>query len=64
MVNDIYLKYVEPTADRKKIINISYASGVIMVIFGVGLGLFIKDVTWFLTSLPQDCTVVLFAQMC
>lgn len=44
MVNDIYLKYVDPTAERKKIISMSYLSGVIMVIFGIGLGLLIKDV--------------------
>jgi solute:Na+ symporter, SSS family len=44
LVNDIYLKYINPSAERKKIIRMSYLSGVIMVIFGIGLGLLIKDV--------------------
>ncbi len=44
MVNDIYLKYIEPNAARKQVITMSYLSGVIMVIFGIGLGLVIKDV--------------------
>ena len=44
IVNDIYLKYINPAADRKKIITMSYLSGVVMVIFGIGLGLLIKDV--------------------
>ncbi|HOY06713.1 MAG TPA: Na+:solute symporter [Saprospiraceae bacterium] len=44
MVNDIYLKYVDPAAPRKQIITMSYLSGIIMVAFGIGLGLMIKDV--------------------
>jgi Na+/proline symporter len=44
LVNDIYLKYINPAADRSKIISMSYLSGVVMVIFGIGLGLLIKDV--------------------
>ena len=44
IVNDIYIKYFNPTADRKKVIAMSYLSGIVMVIFGIGLGLLIKDV--------------------
>ena len=44
IVNDIYLKYFNPSAERKKIITMSYLSGIVMVIFGIGLGLLIKDV--------------------
>ena len=44
IVNDIYLKYFKPEADRKQIINMGYLSGAVMVVLGVGLGLFIKDV--------------------
>jgi len=44
IVNDIYLKYFKPDADRKQIITMSYISGTVMVILGVGLGLMIKDV--------------------
>lgn len=44
LVNDIYLKYIKPNAERKSVINMSYLSGLILVFFGIGLGLFIKDV--------------------
>lgn len=44
IVNDIYLKYFKQEADRKQIISMGYLSGAVMVILGVGLGLFIKDV--------------------
>ena len=44
LVNDIYLKFIKPDADRKKIITMSYLSGTVMVILGVGLGLLIKDI--------------------
>jgi SSS family solute:Na+ symporter len=44
IVNDIYLKYFNPQADRRKVIAMSYVSGIVMVIFGIGLGLLIKDV--------------------
>jgi len=44
IVNDIYLKYFKPDADRKQIINMGYLSGAVMVVLGVGLGLFIRDV--------------------
>ncbi|WP_417352263.1 sodium:solute symporter family protein [Flavobacterium alkalisoli] len=44
LVNDIYLKFLKPDADRKQIISMSYVSGTVMVILGVGLGLLIKDV--------------------
>ncbi|MBK9491721.1 MAG: Na+:solute symporter [Haliscomenobacter sp.] len=44
LVNDIYLKFINPQAERKSIISMSYLSGVVMVIFGIGLGLLIKDV--------------------
>jgi SSS family solute:Na+ symporter len=44
IVNDIYLKYFKPEAERKQIITMSYISGTVMVILGVGLGLMIKDV--------------------
>ncbi|OYU82080.1 MAG: sodium:solute symporter [Flavobacterium sp. BFFFF1] len=44
IVNDIYLKYIKPEAERKQIINVGYLSGALMVMLGVGLGLLIKDV--------------------
>lgn len=44
IVNDIYLKYLNPTAGTKKIISINYLVGVIVVIIGITLGFFAHDV--------------------
>lgn len=43
-MNDIYLKYVNPAAGTRKIIYMNYLAGVIVVITGVVLGLFVQDV--------------------
>src|ERR1700722_16799176 len=44
IVNDIYLKYVNPKASNKKIIRMNYAVGLLVVFIGVMLGFFAKDV--------------------
>ncbi|MGC4034539.1 MAG: Na+:solute symporter [Chitinophagaceae bacterium] len=44
IVNDIYLKYINPDAQSKKIIRINYLVGVIVVVMGIVLGFFAKDV--------------------
>jgi solute:Na+ symporter, SSS family len=44
IVNDIYLKYVNPGASTRKTISMNYLAGVVVVIIGVVLGLFVKDV--------------------
>src|SRR5688572_10477102 len=44
IVNDIYLKYVNPAAPTKKIIRMNYLMGVVVVAVGVTLGFFAKDV--------------------
>lgn len=44
IVNDIYLKYVNPNASNKKTIAVSYLSGIIVVAVGITLGFFTKDV--------------------
>lgn len=44
IVNDIYLKYINPHASNKKTIAVSYASGVVVVAVGITLGFFTKDV--------------------
>jgi len=44
LVNDVYLKYINPDASTRKIISMNYLSGLVVVITGVGLGLFVKDV--------------------
>lgn len=44
IVNDIYLKYINPTASNKKIISANYLVGVLVVAIGIILGFFAKDV--------------------
>lgn len=44
IVNDIYLKYVNPDASTKKIISMNYVVGVVVVAIGVIMGFFAKDV--------------------
>jgi SSS family solute:Na+ symporter len=44
LVNDVYLKYVDPAASNRKIITMNYLAGVCVVIIGIVLGLFVKDV--------------------
>ncbi|HNP20935.1 MAG TPA: Na+:solute symporter [Panacibacter sp.] len=44
IVNDIYLKYVNPQASTKKIISTNYIVGTLVVIIGIVLGMFVKDV--------------------
>lgn len=44
IVNDIYLKYINPGATTKKIISMNYLTGIIVVAVGVTLGFFAKDV--------------------
>jgi len=44
IVNDIYLKYVNPSASTRKIISMNYLAGLLVVIVGVVLGLFVKNV--------------------
>ncbi len=44
IVNDIYLKYVNPNASTKKVMSMNYITGVFVVAVGVVLGFFAKDV--------------------
>lgn len=44
IVNDIYLKYVEPDAYNVKVTNINYLTGIVVVLLSVVLGFFAKDV--------------------
>lgn len=44
IVNDIYLKYVNPAASTKKIISMNYLAGIAIVTLGILLGLVVKDV--------------------
>ncbi|WP_188935194.1 sodium:solute symporter family protein [Puia dinghuensis] len=44
LVNDIYLKYVNPAASNRRTISMNYLAGIIVVITGIVLGLFVRDV--------------------
>jgi Na+/proline symporter len=44
IVNDIYIKYINPNAPVKRVIYMNYLSGVVVVTVGVILGFFTKDV--------------------
>ena len=44
IVNDIYLKYVNPKASNRRTIAMNYVAGIVVVVVGVILGFFIKDV--------------------
>ncbi len=44
IVNDIYLKYINPTADNIKIKSINYIAGLLMVVVSIIFGFFAKDV--------------------
>ena len=55
IVNDIYLKYVNPQASTRKVMRMNYLMGVIVVAVGVILGFFAKDVNsilqWIVSAL-------------
>ena len=44
IVNDVYIKYINPNASNKRIISISYLSGLVVVVIGITLGFFTRDV--------------------
>lgn len=44
IVNDIYLKYVNPKASTKKIISVNYLAGIVVVTAGILIGLAVEDV--------------------
>jgi Na+/proline symporter len=44
LVNDVYLKYVNPGASNRKTISMNYLAGFVVVVTGVVLGIFVKDV--------------------
>ena len=44
LVNDIYLKYIEPKASNRRIARMTYASGLAIAGLGILLGLFVRDV--------------------
>ncbi|MEZ0483864.1 sodium:solute symporter family protein [Fibrella aquatica] len=55
MVNDIYLKYVEPEASNSRISTMNYGSGLLVAGVGILMGFFAKDVNsilqWIVSAL-------------
>ena len=55
IVNDIYIKYVNPKASTKKIIYMNYLVGIVVVATGVMLGFFVKNINgtlqWIVSAL-------------
>ncbi len=55
IVNDIYLRYIKPKASNKKVRNMNYISGVVVVIISIVFGLFIQDINsilqWIVSAL-------------
>jgi len=44
LVNDIYLKYINPGASNRRTIYMNYLAGTAVVLTGIVLGLFVRDV--------------------
>ena len=55
IVNDIYLKYVNPNASNRRTIGMNYLAGIMVVAMGVIIGFFMKDVNntlqWIVSAL-------------
>ncbi len=55
VVNDIYLRYINPEASNNKIKNINYATGIIVVIISIIFGVFAQNVNsmlqWIVSAL-------------
>ncbi|WP_295668183.1 sodium:solute symporter family protein [uncultured Mucilaginibacter sp.] len=55
LVNDIYLKYVNPTASNRRTIAMNYLAGIVVVALGVFIGFFMKNVNttlqWIVSAL-------------
>jgi Na+/proline symporter len=54
IVNDIYLKYVDPHASTKKIMTANYLVGIVVVAIGVTLGFFAMDRECFIWGLYRS----------
>jgi SSS family solute:Na+ symporter len=55
LINDLYRKYLNPEASNKKLVRYSYMSSLMLVIIGLGFGLFAKSLNsltlWITSSL-------------
>ncbi|SHK82020.1 Na+/proline symporter [Chitinophaga jiangningensis] len=44
ILNDVYLKYINPKASNRKISSVNYLSGILVVVISIIIGVFAKDV--------------------
>ncbi len=44
VVNDIYIKYISPNAEQKKVQLMTYVSGLVLVVISIAFGFYAKDV--------------------
>ncbi len=55
LINDIYLKYINPDANRKQLINYSYLISLVMVVISVLIGLYVMSINtviqWIVSAL-------------
>jgi len=56
IVNDIYRKYINPDADNKTLIRMSYLASILVVVIGIGVGFFVMSIN----DLLQWITAALF----
>lgn len=45
LVNDLYKRYLNPNADNRTLIRFSYLASVLILVAGMGIGLFISSIT-------------------
>jgi len=56
IVNDIYKKFINPSADNKTLIRLSYLASILMVVIGISVGFFVMSIN----DLLQWITAALF----
>lgn len=56
IVNDIYKKFINPNADNRTLIKMSYAASVLMVVIGISVGFFVTSIN----DILQWITAALF----
>jgi Na+/proline symporter len=45
LVNDIYKKHINPDADNRKLVRISYLGSVLILIAGIVIGMYLRSIT-------------------
>jgi solute:Na+ symporter, SSS family len=45
LVNDLYKRYINPAADNRLLVRCSYVSSVLILLIGMGIGIYLKSIT-------------------